>query len=202
MIKFIKTNLNDMDKFKRAIQDQIIEMASRVISPLWDDWEYYEREYGEEYDIKDFAEDFYEYDLYSMKIVGNTVIFNDHLNVEGACSENFYDLEKMARGLQKLYPDLRVYGYGDIDYHIENEKYVLLCEGENIAFLTYNKYDWISWLYWLYSGYTVEELVNEYDDFSVEKLKKDITAFLSSHSFQVSVEELLDILELSMLKEL
>ena len=213
MIRFSKSNVEEMDVFRNDIRAQIIQMASNAISPIYGNWESFDEEIARklndneiEYNEanKKFVEDFYICDLDGLTIDGNTVVFEDSFNVEGTCNDDSYDLASLVAELRKLYPDVEVFGCGNIDYHFSAINYILIASGDNIIFgddENDGEY-WVCDLCSLAEGETIEDLAENNEDFTIEKLYEDMTRFLSEHDLKLSVVELLDKLGLEELKNL
>lgn len=211
MIIFSKRNADGMDAFKIAIREQIVEMASHAISPIWGEWERFDKEIahklhsGEiEYDeaSKKFAEDFYKQDLNGLTIDGEAVIFHDSFNTEDTCCEGGYELNTMVAKLRESYPDIEVFGCGWIDYHYGATSYILIANSDTIVFKKDISEQWQKAMWFLSTGITYDEdLFEEFseifsEDFSIEKMRADIerflSKFLSKYNLKYSVTELID----------
>ena len=212
MITFTKSNADNMEAFKNDIRVAIIKMSANAISPYYKFGPYYDR--FEEFDadiarkLKNneitykeamyaFIEDFYSTELSDLRIEGNSVIFHDDFNVEGTCSDGPYSLDKMVNDLLKIYPDMQVYGYGYIDYHVADDHYILFSEDGHTVFAESENYNFISWLYYC-DGLYIDALLEEmgYANYSIEQLKEDISEFIRDHDWSFTPTEFLNTLGL------
>ncbi|MBR4495486.1 MAG: hypothetical protein IKP14_12375 [Clostridiales bacterium] len=207
MITFTKSNADNMEAFKNDIRVAIIKMSAEAIEPIYRDYERFDEEIARKLKNKEitykearyaFAEDYYSWDLSDLRIEGNSVLFDDDFRIEDTYSDGGYSLDKMVNDLLKNYPDMQVYGFGYIDYHIAGNSYILFSKDGHTVFAESEDHDFIGWLD-LFDGLSIDEILKRmgHYKYNMDQLKEDISEFIKGNVWSFTPAELLNTLGLN-----